>query len=235
MSASEDPSGIRTPRVREVRDYARRHGWARTAQRAAHLAVNQVAAWSIFECYFLQREHWRGDLLAAGAGCEGRFLGAGEVEELAGRLGGSLRGDLCAAAARGDEVYVLIDGDQVATVACYATRSAPLMQDLEVRFEPPAVYTYRHFTPRAYRGRGLHAVGILRAAHDLFTRGVPRLLAVCERTNYPAAASFRRMGWQSSGTLWRAGLGPFHKLGRSPEAAALGMDLALRRPAQHPL
>ncbi len=219
---------MRVPKIPEVVEYARRFGWRRAMQRGAYVAINQGASVSVFGCCFMRREHMNSELLQAGAGYEGRFLDRADVAKFAGQLEEALVRDLDAAAGRGDEIYAVFDGDRVANIACHAVRPAPLMKDLEVGFEPPSIYTHRNFTPVPYRGRKLHAVGILRAADELFDRDIPQILCVCEMTNYPALISLQRMGWQPSGRLWRTRVGMWNRLGRSAEAAALGMHLAIR-------
>ena len=120
------------------------------------------------------------------------------------------------------------DGSRLVSIGLYAQRPTPVLGDMLVHFEPPARYMYRGFTDAAYRGQRLHAVGILNAALELFDRGVPQLVTLCERTNYPATISVLRMGWQPRGVIYRIRAGGLAHLGRTKMARAIGMRLEER-------
>ena len=124
--------------------------------------------------------------------------------------------------------YVILDGDSLASIGLYAAAPTPILNDLMVHFDPPTRYMYQGFTQVAYRGKRLHALGILRAAQELFDRQVPQLVTVCEKTNYPATISVHRMGWKACGTLYRVGVGPWSRLGRTSAASDSGMRLEFR-------
>jgi hypothetical protein len=151
-----------------------------------------------------------------------------EVAGLAGQLGEDFVRELQSAAGRGDEIYAVFEDDRLANIACYAAGRTPLMHDLEVHFAAPSLYTYRNFTQPFFRGRRLHAAGLLGAASELFARGVPQILALCEWTNYPAMISLRRMGWQRSGVVWLIGIGRLEHLGQKVRPG--GVRLKLRGP-----
>jgi hypothetical protein len=131
---------------------------------------------------------------------------------------------------RGDDAYAILDKGRLASIGLYAAGPTPVMSDLVVHFDPPARYMYRGYTPSAYRGQRLHALGILCAATELFDRGVPQLVTVCERTNYPAVVSVVRMGWRPRGALYRIGVGPWTRIGRTTEAQTIGMRLVRCEP-----
>lgn len=207
--------GMRFPRLTEAAAYAHHVGWSRALRRAAYVGLNQVLALSVFECHVLRPEHVPRDRGPTRTGGEGRFLAAAGIAKLAGPLGEELVRDFQAAAARGDEVYALFEGGRLANIACYAAGAAPLMHDLEVRVDPPSIYTHRNFTLPPFRGRRLHAAGLLGAASELFARGVPQIIALCEWSNYPAMISLRRTGCQRDGLVWRVGVGRFHHVGQS--------------------
>jgi hypothetical protein len=219
---------MRVPGAGAILDYARRLGWRRALGRSLYVAVNQILTLSIFDCFRLRREDVNEELCRAGGGFECRFLAPGELPEVAAQLDAEYAAALRAAVARGDEAYLVLDGGRLASIGLYAAGPAPLLDDLVVLHAPPARYMYRGLTFEAYRGKRLHALGILRAALELHERGVPELVTVCERTNYPATVSVLRMGWRPGGALYRVGLGRWSRLGGTAAARALGMRLALR-------
>lgn len=227
MSLSADRMAI--PGSAEIVEYGRRLGWRRAVARGAYVAANRVATLSIFDCYHMGPEHVNRALIEAGDDFECRFLAPHEAHHFASQLDGSLARLLPQAMAAGDAAYVILEGDRLASIGLYAAGPTPLLNDLMVYFEAPARYMYRGYTQARYRGLRLHAAGILRAAQELFAQGVPQLVTVCERTNYPATVSVLRMGWQPCGAVYRVGIGPWTKLGRTELTRGIGMELHVRR------
>jgi hypothetical protein len=230
MTEVESPSGRRehsmqVPGGSEIVEYARRLGWRRAFFRGVYVAANQPMTLSIFDCFQLRRENIPPELTRVNGDYECRFLAPDELDRFSGQVDASFAAVLCEAVARGDAAYVILDGDRLASIGLYAEVPTTVLSDLVVHFEPPARYMYRGYTQVAYRGRRLHALGILRAAQELFDRQVPALVTVCERTNYPATISVRRMGWQPRGAVFRVGVGPWTMLGRTASARRLGMRL----------
>ena len=214
----------------QVRAYAKRLGWRRTIARALYVGSNQVLDLSILDCFRMRRE----DIIASLARNPRRydcgFLSPAKAERLATQLDADVAAGLREAIRRGDEAYAILDRGRLASIGLYASADTPVLNDLLVRFEPPARYMYRGFTQDEYRGQRLHALGILRAAGELFDRGVPQLVTVVEHTNYPASISVHRMGWRPCGFLYRFGWGGRYRLGRSRTAAGMGMELRRRDP-----
>jgi len=218
------------PGSAEILDYARRLGWRRALFRGAYVATNQVARLSIFDCFRLRPGDINTELAKTAGGYECRFLAPDEASRFSCQLGSEVARSLHEALARGDKAYVILDGEHVASIGLYAEAPTPILSDLTVHFDPPSRYMYAGYTQAAYRGQRLHALGILRAALELFDRQVPQLVTLCERTNYPATISVHRMGWQPCGVLYRAGIGPWTRLGQTATARANGMRLQFRFP-----
>lgn len=216
------------PSAGEVADYARRLGIRRALSRGAYVAVNNVIALSILDCVRLGREDVDEALADPGREYDCRFLDPDEVRAFAEELGATGRRVAVEAIARGDRCYGVFHAGELANLSCYSPRPTPVLNDLVVHFEPPRWYMYGAWTAPAYRGRRLHALGVLRAALALFDRSVPEMVGVCERTNYRSLVSARRMGWKASGVLYRVGLGPWGGVGRSPAARRAGMRLDWR-------
>ena len=221
---------MKVPGSAEILDYARRLGWRRALFRGAYVATNQVVKLSIFDCFRLRPEDINTELAKAVGGYECRFLKPDEANHLFCQLDSELATSLHEALARGDKAYVILDGERLASIGLYAQAPSPILSDLTVHFDPPSRYMYRGYTQPAYRGQRLHALGILRAALDLFEIQVPQLVTVCDRTNYPATISVHRMGWQLCGALYRVGIGPWTRLGQTAAAREIGMRLQLQSP-----
>ena len=228
MKLPQDKMSIPAPA--DVFDYIRRLGWRRALLRGAYVAANQLISLSVFDCLRLGRDDINVKLAELSSRYECRFLDPGEADRFEGQLEGLTARNLRRAEVCGDAVYVVLDGERLANIGFYAAGPTPVQDDLVIHFAPPSRYMYGGYTPVAYRGSRLHALGILRAARELFEQHVPQLVSVCERTNYRAAVSVSRMGWKPCGTLCRVGLGPRNWIGRTATASALGMDLQWRNP-----
>lgn len=219
---------MKIPAAAVVLDYVRRLGWQRSLLRSAYVAANQLVTLSVFDCLQLVREDVNEALAAATGRYECRFLEQRESEEIARQLGGQEGRSFLEGVARGDDAYAVLDGARLANIGLYATGPTPLLTDLVVHFTSPSRYMYGGYTDPEYRGERLHALGTLRAALELFDRGVPKLVTVCERTNYRSAVSAARMGWKPCGVLYRIGAGPWQRIGTTTAARRTGMDLKPR-------
>ncbi len=221
------------PPAGEILDYARRLGWRRTLLRGAYVMTNQLVAVSIYDCLQLRPEDVNAALVESAGAYECRFLAPDEVDRFAGELDSPTIRTVREAFARGDVCYVVLDDEHLANIGFYSNRPTPVMNDLVVHFDPPYWYMYGAFTPVAYRGRRLHALGVLGGALELFDRQVPGLVTVYERTNYRSMVSALRMGWKPCGVLYRVGVGPWMRLGRTAAARAVGMRLEPRHVEVH--
>jgi len=219
---------MNVPGGADILEYAHRLGWRRACFRGAYVAANQVMHLSVFDCFELGRADVPAALTRTDGNYEGRFLAPGEQMRFARQLDAEFATVVRDAMARGDAAYVILDDERLANIGLYAALPTPVLDDLIVHFDAPSRYMYRGYTQREYRGRRLHALGILRAAQELFDRQVPALVTVCERTNYPATISVLRMGWRRRGTVFRIAIGPSTLVGRTPSARALGMRLAVK-------
>lgn len=221
-----DEMAIPTPDV--VLDYTRHLGLRRTLLRGAYVATNRVIPVSIFGCLRLGPDDANRALAEPDGPFESRFVDADAMESLAGELDPVGRRVVREAFARGDACHVVLDGGRLANVGLYATHPTPILNDLVMHFDRRCWYMHGAFTPAAYRGRRLHALGVVRAALALFERQIPALVGVYEWTNYRSLVSARRMGWKACGTVWRVGAGAWTGLGRTAAARAVGMRLERR-------
>ena len=220
---------MRIPAARDVLSYLRLLGWRRSLLRGAYVGANQLVALSILDCFVLRREDINTALAKATDGYECRFLAPDETNRFACQLDSETARIIPKILACGDAAYVVLNGELLVNIGFYAQGPTPILNDLVVHFNPSSWYMYRGYTQLAYRGRRLHALGILRAAMELFEHQVPQLVTICERTNYPAIISVLRMGWKPCGTLYRVGIGPWSWLGRTADARGMGMLLQPRQ------
>jgi hypothetical protein len=218
------------PTTVEVLDYLRHLGVRRTALRGAYVLTNRLVPLSVFQCVRLDTEHVNAALAESHDDFEGRFLDPASLARMADDLDAVGRRIVREAIERGDACYAVFDGGRLANVGFYASRPTPLVNDLMVHFDPRHRYMHGAFTPPGYRGRRLHALGILSAARALFADGVPALVGVYERTNYRSMNSALRMGWRRCGTIYRVGA----HVGRTAAARAVGMHLEPRRDEARP-
>jgi hypothetical protein len=226
-------SQLDIPSPQTVLDYIRRLGVRRSLVRGAYVAVNQLVSLSVFDCIRMGPENINKALTEIPNGYECRFLKPGEAGRFEGQLTGIAAKNLRHAVAQDDDIYVVLDGDRVANIGYYGAGPTPVQDNLVIHFLPPSRYMYGGYTTAAYRGGRLHALGILRAAQDLFDRQVPHLVSVCERTNYRAAVSVFRMGWQPHGLLYHVGIGSRNWIGRTAAGRNLGMELRWQSPERH--
>lgn len=230
MTAPRARMRIQGPRATAA--YVRHLGAPHAAARAGYVLANQAIRLSVFDCLSMGPGEAERGLLSHGKPYECRFLEPDEAAGLAAGLGAEPAATAREAADRGDVCFGVLDSGRLANMAWFSPRPTPLVGDLVVRFEPPAWYMYGAWTPPEYRGRRLHAVGLIGGALSLFDQGVPELVTVYERTNYRTIVSTMRMGWTRRGRLHRIGAGPWDRTGRDAGAAQAGMSLELRDRAE---
>jgi hypothetical protein len=220
---------MRIPGPGEVFDYGRHLGIRRALSRGAYVSANKLMALSILECVQLRLEDVNTALIDAAGRYECRFLAADEIRRFGGELSPNGERVASEAVARGDACYAVIDGGKPASVSFYSPHPTPVLNDLVVGFDPACWCMYGGYTSPPFRGRRLHALGVLSGAIELFDRGVPALVGIYERTNYRSMLSALRMGWKPCGTLLRIGIGPWMRLSRNAEARTAGIYLERRR------
>jgi len=217
------------PPLGEIAAYARRLGPRRAVARGAYVLLNQAGRFEVLHCLRLREQDANPAYLDAGP-YDARLLEAAEVVALAEDAANGLPEPpvLEAMLARGDLCYGILDGGKLANVSFYASRPVPIYEDLEVRFDPARWYMHGAWTPPAWRGERLHAVGVVRAFRELRARGVRELVGTIEWTNHRSLVSARRMGWRPSGAIWHVRAAGHRRLGATRAARALGMHLAPR-------
>jgi acetyltransferase (GNAT) family protein len=124
-----------------------------------------------------------------------RALGADPANELPpGFLDEALR--------KGDECFVILDGERLASYGWYATTPTALdLPALRLHFSTRYVYMYKGFTHPDYRGQRLHAIGMTRALASYLARGYDGLIAYVEANNFGSLKSVYRMGYTDIGRI----------------------------------
>jgi hypothetical protein len=108
------------------------------------------------------------------------------------------------ASARGDQCYVLFDGDTLASYGWYSTRPTRLTEIAGapvLHFDPSYAYMYNTFTRPEYRGRRLHGVGMAAALEECTRAGLSGLVAYVVSSNFASLKSCQRLGFQTFGHL----------------------------------
>lgn len=213
-------------------EYLRHLGLRRTLLRAGYIALNQILDVEVFGCLFLVVGDENDTYLNSGP-LEARFLEEEEVIELSRDPSNGLREpkETERALAQGDLCYALLDSGRPVNLCLFSNGLTHLVDDLYVRFDATWWYMYGGYTHPDWRGRRLHAIGVVRGFRELQKQGVDRLVTLYERTNYRSLVSLRRMGWQPCGTLWRLGVAGHSRLGRSKRARGQGISLERGSPA----
>jgi L-amino acid N-acyltransferase YncA len=78
---------------------------------------------------------------------------------------------------------------------------------------------FNAFTQSEFRGRGLFNLGVALASRELAAKGISRVIATINRSNFPSLHSCRRLGFVGVGKIWTLGQGA-RRLARTPPAAS---------------
>ncbi len=112
--------------------------------------------------------------------------------------------------AKGDRCFgVFADDGRLANYGWYASTPSPLTDQFAVRFDPRFVLMHNNFTHPDFRGRRLHAAGILGAARALGDRRFDGVISAVDVRNIAALRASERVGFDIFGQLFI-----FGRLGR---------------------
>jgi L-amino acid N-acyltransferase YncA len=101
----------------------------------------------------------------------------------------------------GDECYAVIDGTILASYGWYSKAPTLVDGDLRLHFDPQYVYMYKGFTAKPYRGKRLHAIGMMLALNEYRNQGFKGLVAYVESNNFDSLKSCYRMGYKTCGRI----------------------------------
>lgn len=135
------------------------------------------------------------------AGCDIRLLTCDEVMRYFNRDGeyGYSRAFATEALSRGDRCVGLIKNGGLIWYCWYARGAAPVFDDVEAVADWPFLYGYNVYTDRAYRGQGLHELGVRGSARIFAREGYRAFTAYMEADNLPPLIGARKMGEQFVG------------------------------------
>jgi hypothetical protein len=125
----------------------------------------------------------------------------------------------------GDECYGIVDGNILASYGWYSKASTVVDGTLRLNFDPQYVYMYKGFTANAYRGKRLHAIGMMLALNEYRNQGFKGLVAYVESNNFDSLKSCYRMGYQSCGRIRVLRLGNRYFIHRGRGCSNYGLEL----------
>jgi hypothetical protein len=101
----------------------------------------------------------------------------------------------------GDECYAVIEGNTLASYGWYSKAPTLVDGNLRLHFNPQYVYMYKGFTAKPYRGKRLHAIGMMLALNEYRKQGFTGLVSYVESNNFDSLKSCYRMGYKSVGRI----------------------------------
>jgi hypothetical protein len=191
--------------LRYYRDSVLRHGLGPTLHHAVYRAANHLTEVAVWDAMVITLDMLDKSFLQRSDRVHGRMLEARAMRPYVADPENLLTDAFIdEATTRGDQCYVLFDGDNIANYGWYSTRpihltevrGAPLLH-----FDPSYAYMYNTFTRPEYRGRRLNAAGIATALEEWTRAGLSGLVAYVVSSNYASLKSCERMGFQTFGHL----------------------------------
>ena len=143
--------------VRSVRQY----GALNTLTDFGLRAANRVVFFKILKCIKIDKVN--AEFLKCDDRFRGAFLDRATLTEFTKTPEYELSKEfLDKAFAKGDECYGFLDGNRLAAYGWYSNKPTEIGErGLILSFDPRYIYMYKGFTHTDYRGKRLHAVGML--------------------------------------------------------------------------
>lgn len=130
------------------------------------------------------------------------------------------------ALARGDECIAIMDGDKLASYGWYSRRpTLTNSPDLRLHFDQNYIYMYKAFTLKEYRGRRLHAAGVMRSLACYRAKGFRGFISYVESNNFDSLKSSYRMGYRRCGRIHVIGLSGRYLIHPEPECDTYGLKV----------
>jgi hypothetical protein len=208
------------PWFKQFRHSARRHGLPAAVARLLSHAAQRCAALEVGRLLWLEAERAVPPANALGT-FNFRFLSAEELPEWATDPVNDLDGRLADRLRRGrDFCFAALAGPRLAAYAWFALGSVEPEHcgGVALSFPGDVAYTYKGFTCPEFRGLGLYGQVVHRGLQALADRGVDKLLASVEWTNWASLKSCYRLGYVDLGLLVGLGRGGW-KMVLPPKAA----------------
>jgi hypothetical protein len=132
-----------------------------------------------------------------------RFVSDEEVQEFARDAENDLPQEFInQALGKADRCYAILDGGKLASYGWYTDKPTVVVPGLYLHFDPSWIYMYRGYTPKAYRGQRLHALGMAQAMCKFTELGYRGLISYVEASNFDSLRSVYRLGYKPIGKLF---------------------------------
>lgn len=217
-----------TRKIEKTLATLRRHGPGRAAHEAASRAINTLVTFKILRGVVVRRPDPK--YLDCPARYTAGFLSDDEVRAYGRDPANEMdEAFLREALAKGDACFAIREGGTLASYGWYSSRPTRIdPPDLFLRFSPEYVYMYKGFTPAAYRGQRLHAIGMTMALRHYLDQGCRGLVSYVESTNFDSLKSVFRMGYEAFGSVYvlKAFGRTYRRSGRGCAAFGFGVDTA---------
>jgi RimJ/RimL family protein N-acetyltransferase len=216
--------------MRKVRHHVRTFGVLPTVRLAGLRAVNLVVRLSVLHGMTVVVA----DVARARFDTDGivtRIARPNELWAAVGRpewRGGLSPGQIEEAFAKGDECVGCFDGRALVSVGWYARTPTRVSGSLTLDFDPAWVYMHRGYTLPAYRGRRLHAIGMIHALRRYTARGARGLISYVDAHNLASLRSVERMGYRRFGRIYALELGGRTFVASTPGCRPHGFRLRSR-------
>lgn len=195
--------------VERFRETKRLHGTWAAAHDLEHRALNRVGRFDVLRGMLLTFADVKDPSALVAPGFAGRFLSTADLDRWSATSGYELdRAFVTQAAAKGDRCHGLFDGDVLASYGWYSNAPTAIDEHFVVRFDPRYTYMYKGFTLPTYRGKRLHAIGMLQALRDSTEQGQLGLISYVMAHNFSSLKSTERMGYRIFGSIYLLGVGP---------------------------
>lgn len=170
-------------------------------------ALNKLTRVRILHCMTLVTDDVAG-ASAAPPGFVARVATAGELHaaraepEWAAEMTTAFIDGACG---RGDECVGVFDGRRLVSMAWLARAPTHITRNLVLHFDPAWAYSYKNYTLAAYRGRRLHALGVVFALGRCVRAGARGLVLYVDHDNFASLRAMRRMGFRQLGDVYVVG------------------------------
>ena len=171
----------------------------RLAVKIVHLELNRL--------FWLEVEQL-GQMPAAPDDLECRFLSAQEIRAFAQEPANDLSADMAERIERGrDFCFAVLDHGKLATYCWFAVETIEAEHNggAALSLPPDVSYVYKAYTLPAFRGQRLDGMAKSLAFRALAERGIRKLVATVQWTNWPSLRSMRRMGFAELGFMYVIG------------------------------
>lgn len=155
------------------------------------------------KCMILTMQTVDQSMLSRKLSYEEKFLSESECLYFARNYDTNMREDVIRQNfSKGDSCYAFIKKREIVSYGWYSTSVMKLPNSLILNFDPSYVYMYQGYTRNAYRGEGLHGIGMARALKFYCYQGYKGIVSYVDARNYKSLRSVYRLGYQIFGRVY---------------------------------